>query len=274
MKMNKTNLKLQNLKRKLKNMNSALIAFSGGVDSTFLLRVAYDVLGNNVIAVTAKSETYPKSELKEAIRLAKKIGVKHVIIDSEETDIKGFKDNTIDRCYYCKKELFSKLKDIAKKNRIKYVLDASNYDDINDFRPGMEAAEELKIKSPLKESRLTKDDIRLLSKNIGLDTWNKPSFACLASRFPYGNKITKEKLRIIEKAESYLRKLGVNQLRVRHHNKIARIEVGKKDFSLFLKNSDKINNQLKKFGFDYVTLDLKGYRTGSMNEVIWKKKTW
>ncbi len=270
--MNDLKIKLQNLKRILKDMNQVLIAFSGGVDSTFLLKVAHNVLGNNVIAVTASSETYPKSELKEAKRLAKKIGVRHIIIDSEETNIKEFKNNPTNRCYYCKKELFSKLREIAKKNGIKYILDASNYDDINDFRPGMKAAEELNVKSPLKEARLTKNEIRLLSKNVGLDTWNKPSFACLASRFPYGNKITKEKLMVIDKAESYLRKLGIGQLRIRYHNNIARIEVDKKDFSVLLKNSDKINNQLKKSGFDYITLDLGGYRTGSMNEILWKKK--
>lgn len=271
--MNKSNLKLQILKKRLQRMKSAVVAFSGGVDSTFLLKIAHNILKDNVIAVTATSKTYPKSELKEAKRLAKKIGVKHIIIESEETDIKGFKDNTIDRCYYCKKELFCKLKNIAEKKGIKYVLDASNYDDIDDFRPGMKAAEELSVRSPLKEARLTKDEIRSISKDEKLDTWNKPSFACLASRFPYGNKITKEKLSVIDKAESYLRKIGIGQLRIRHHNNIARIEVEKKDFSLLLENSEKINDHLKALGFDYITMDLKGYRTGSMNEVLWKKKT-
>lgn len=266
--MNTIDIKSQRLNKLIKGMKSVLIACSGGVDSTFLVKVAYGVLGKNAIAVTAKSETYPKSELKEAIRLSKKIGIKHIIIESEETDIKGFKENSINRCYYCKKELFSKLKDIARKNGIKYVLDASNYDDIKDYRPGMIAAKELKVRSPLKEVKLTKKDIRVLSKNIGLETWDKPSFACLASRFPYHDKITKEKLKIIDRAENYLKKMGIKQLRVRYHRDIARIEVEKDDFSLLLKNSYKITNQLKKLGFNYITLDLQGYRTGSMNEVL------
>lgn len=266
--MDKSNFKLKELKTILRDMNSVLVAYSGGVDSTFLLKVACDILGEGVIAVTARSSTYPKIELKEAKRLAKIIGARHIIIESEETEIDGFKENPVDRCYYCKRELFSRLRDIADKNKIKYVLDASNYDDLNDFRPGMKAAKELRIESPLKKARLTKSEIRYFSKVLGLDTWNKPSFACLASRFPYGSKITKQKLGIIEKAENYLRELGLSQFRVRHHDNIARIEVEPKDFELVIEKSMKINEYLKKLGFKYIALDLGGYRTGAMNEVL------
>lgn len=262
------NKKLNKLKNILENMDSALIAYSGGVDSTFLLKIAHNTLGNKVIAVTARSLTYPKEELKEAKRLAKLIGVRHTIISSEETKNKNFKNNHKNRCYYCKKELFSKLKDIAKKEKMNYVLDASNYDDGKDFRPGMKAINELNIKSPLKDAKLTKQNIRFLSKKLKLTTWNKPSFACLATRFPYGDKITNKKLIIVNKAENYLKKLGIKQLRIRHHNAIARIEVNKKDFSLLLKNPDNIIKKFKKLGFSYITLDLEGYRTGSMNEVL------
>jgi uncharacterized protein len=260
--------KLENLNRKLKKMGSVVIAFSGGVDSSFLVKVAYDLLGEKVVAVTATSSTYPKAELQEAERIAKLIGVRHMVIDSEETEIDNFKLNPTNRCYYCKKELFSKLKDIAKRENINYVLDGTNYDDLDDFRPGMQAVKELDIISPLKEVKLTKKDIRDLSEEMNLDTWDKPAFACLASRFPYGTEITKEKLDRIDKAENVLRNLGLKQLRVRYHDKIARIEVSKKDIRLLLKHSEEVIKELKKLGFTYITLDLEGYRTGSLNEVL------
>jgi uncharacterized protein len=260
--------KLENLNKKLKKMGSVVIAFSGGVDSSFLVKVAYDLLGEKVVAVTATSSTYPKAELQEAERIAKLIGVRHIVIDSEETEIDNFKRNPTNRCYYCKKELFSKLKDIAKRENFNYVLDGTNYDDLDDFRPGMQAVKELDIVSPLKEVKLTKKDIRDLSEEMNLDTWDKPAFACLASRFPYGTEITKEKLDRIDKAENVLRNLGLKQLRVRYHDKIARIEVNKKDIRLLLKHSDEIIKELKKLGFTYITLDLEGYRTGSLNEVL------
>lgn len=259
---------MNRLKKILKNMDSVLVAYSGGVDSSFLLKLSKDVLDSRVIAVTAASETYPKSELKNAIKTAKKLRARHLVINTSELEINNFKDNPVDRCYYCKKELFSKLLEIAKKNKMNYVLDASNYDDLKDRRPGAKAAEELGIRSPLKEARLTKSDIRFFSKRLGLDTWNKPSSACLASRFPYGSRITKQKLNTVGRAEDYLRNLGLSQLRVRHHGNIARIEVEQTDFLLAVKNSSKINNQFKKFGFRYAALDLGGYRTGSMNEVL------
>lgn len=266
--------KFQLLKDNIKKRGSAAIAFSGGVDSTFLVKIAHEVLGDNVIAVTATSSTYPERELKEAIKYAKDVGVKHLIISSEELDIEGFASNPKNRCYYCKKELFSKIKEVAKENNIKYVFDGSNIDDDGDYRPGMQAARELEVISPLKEANLTKDDIRELSKELGLKTWNKPSFACLSSRFPYGTKITIPKLKMVEEAEQLLLDIGLKQVRVRHHGEIARIEVSPEErikfFDVLL--MDKIGEKFKKIGFSYVTLDILGYRTGSMNEVLTEKE--
>ena len=266
--MQEPTIKMENLKDKLRRMGRVVIAFSGGVDSTFLVKVAYEVLGKNVIAVTAASSTYPKTELEEAKRLARLIGVRHIIVNSEETEVENFKRNPPNRCYYCKKELFSRLKEIAKKEKINYVLDGTNYDDLTDFRPGMKALRELNIISPLKDVKLTKEDIRNLSKLMNLDTWDKPACACLASRFPYGIRITKERLDRVEKAENVIRNLGIRQLRVRYHNEIARIEVNKKDMQLLLEHSDSIVKKFKELGFIYVTLDMEGYRTGSLNEVL------
>ncbi|MEA5009420.1 ATP-dependent sacrificial sulfur transferase LarE [Clostridium tyrobutyricum] len=262
--------KLDTLKENIKKMQSAAIAFSGGVDSTFLLKVAHDVLGDNVIAITATSSTYPKRELDEARKYAKSMGVKHIIIESEELDIEGYAKNPVNRCYYCKKELFSKLRNIAKENDINYVLDGSNLDDTGDYRPGMEAAKELGIVSPLKEAKLTKDDIRTFSREMDLPTWNKPSFACLSSRFPYGNKITSKKLKMVEDAEQFLLDLGFRQVRVRCHDTIARIEVAPEERSEFFDLSlmDKVGNKFREIGFTYVTLDILGYKTGSMNAVL------
>lgn len=270
MRMADTAKKLKALEKKLKGMKSVLIAFSGGVDSTFLLKVAHDVLGENAIAVTAASETYTKSELNDAKRFAGRIGAKHIIIKTSELNIKGFSENTAERCYLCKKELFSKLSGIAKANRINFVLDASNFDDLKDYRPGMKAAKELSIRSPLVEAKLTKQDIRLLSKKMTLPTWNKPSMACLSSRFPYGSEINVKKLGMVEKAEKILKQIGLKQVRVRHHNEIARIETSAQEMKLLLnpKFQGRIIRGFKKLGFTYITLDLQGYRSGSMNEVL------
>ena len=262
--------KYQLLKDNIKKRGSAAIAYSGGVDSNFLVKVTHDVLGENMIAITATSSTYPERELKEAIAYAKDMGVKHLIISSEELDIEGFASNPTNRCYYCKKELFSKIKEIAKENGVNYVFDGSNVDDEGDYRPGMQAAKELEVISPIKEAGLTKEDVRTLSKELGLPTWDKPAFACLSSRFPYGNKITAPKLKMVEEAEQFLLDMGIRQLRVRHHGEIARIEVSPNERMKFfdLETMDKIGEKFKEIGFTYVTLDMLGYRTGSMNEVL------
>jgi uncharacterized protein len=262
--------KFQLLKDNMKKRGSAAIAFSGGVDSTFLVKVAQVVLGDKLIAVTATSSTYPERELKEAIKYAEDMGVKHLIISSEELEIEGFASNPKNRCYYCKKELFTKIKDVAKEHGVEYVFDGSNFDDTGDYRPGMQAARELEVVSPLKEAQLTKADIRELSKELGLPTWNKPSFACLSSRFPYGKKITIPKLKMVEEAEQFLLDMGLRQVRVRHHGEIARIEVSPEERVKFfdVEVMDKIGDKFKKIGFAYVTLDILGYRTGSMNEVL------
>ena len=260
--------KYELLKDIIEKKESAAIAFSGGVDSTFLLRVAKEVLGDRLIAVTATSSTYPERELKEAIKYSEDIGVKHIIISSEELEIEGFASNPKNRCYYCKKELYTKINNIASANGVGYVFDGSNLDDTGDYRPGMQAAKELDVVSPLKEAGLTKNDIRDLSKELGLPTWNKPSFACLSSRFPYGNKITLPKLNMVDKAEQFLLDMGITQVRVRHHGEIARIEVEPSERENFfdIEVMNRIGNELKKIGFTYVTLDVLGYRTGSMNE--------
>ena len=252
-------------------MESAVIGFSGGVDSTFLLKVSADILGDGVLAVIGKSETYPTREYEEALLLAEEIGATVHVVRTEETDVLKFQQNPPDRCYYCKTELFSKLKAIAEEQGFRWIADGTNADDVGDFRPGMKAVNEKGVRSPLLEAGLTKQEIRELSRYLKLPTWDKPSFACLSSRFPYGYGITKENLMKIDQAETLLRDLGFRYFRVRHHDdKTARIEVGKEEIKQLIDDGvrEKIVYQLKKLGFTYVTLDLQGYRTGSMNEVL------
>ena len=262
--------KLSKLKAIVSELESVVVAFSGGVDSTLVTKVCYDVLRDNSMAVTARSETYPDFEFKEAQKLAKEIGIKHLVIDTSELAIEGFANNPPERCYFCKTELFGKLKDIAKEQGFLNVADGANLDDTQEFRPGLQASKELNVRSPLKEAGLAKKDIREVSKMLNLPNWNKPAYACLSSRFPYGQSITEEKLSMVSEAEKYLRGLGLVQFRVRHHETIARIEVLPDDINI-LTNSparEELTAKFKEIGFTYVTLDLAGYRSGSMNEVL------
>ncbi|MFH2012681.1 MAG: ATP-dependent sacrificial sulfur transferase LarE [Pseudomonadota bacterium] len=260
--------KFRSLKEIIRDIGSVLVAFSGGVDSTFLLKVAHDELRDKVLALTGVSATYPEHEFDDAKRLTSEIGVRHLIVPTKEMDMPDFYNNTRRRCYYCKKELFGICKEKAKDFQLAWVADGTNYADREDFRPGMEAAREAGIRSPLLEAMLTKDEIRQLSKNLNLSIWDKPSFACLSSRFPYGTMITHKLLNRIDGCERFLRDMGFKQFRVRYHKEIARIEVDLKDIPRFCDANTtlKIVNKFKEFGFAYVTLDLEGYKTGKMNE--------
>jgi pyridinium-3,5-biscarboxylic acid mononucleotide sulfurtransferase len=260
--------KLQLLISRLKEYKSAVIAFSGGVDSTFLARIAKDVFGDNLLLITATSSTYPFYELDEAKSLAAMLGIKHKIIVSEEIDIPGYADNPPDRCYYCKSELFGKIKYISSNEGFEVIFDGSNADDLKDFRPGMKAKQEKGVISPLSDSGFTKDDIRHFSSELKLPTASKQSYACLASRFPYGEKITKVKLDRLALAEFEVRKLGFSQFRIRSHENLARLEFIPEEMDKAWEIKDKLTDICKNSGFTFVTIDLKGYRTGSMNEVL------
>lgn len=266
--------KLEKLKIILLDLKSVAVAYSGGVDSTFLLKIAKDVLGEKIVAVTCRAAVNPESEFEEARIYAEKINVKYIVFDVDVFKIEEFKNNLKDRCYYCKHRIFSNIKEIAKKSGVEYVVDGSIVDDEGDFRPGMNALKELFVKSPLKEAGFTKNDIRQISKEMDIPTWNKQSYACLASRIPYGNEITLEKLKMIQKAEELLMNMGFKQLRVRHHGNIARIEVASEERVKFFNTEimDKIGIEFKKLGFTYTALELLGYRTGSMNEVLSEKE--
>lgn len=260
--------KLEKLKTILRDLESVVIGYSGGVDSTFLAKVATDVLGDKALSVAAISETYPRHEREEAVEFAHTLGLHYESVETTELDNPNYRENNPDRCYHCKRELVSSLKRIAEERGFRAVVFGTNLDDLGDYRPGQKAAKEGGACNPLVDAGMTKDDIRILSQRLNIPTWNKPSFACLASRLPYGEGITKEKLEKVDRAEQVLREHRFRQFRVRHHENLARIEVTPDEMQRLLDLRDEIVKRLREIGYNYVAMDLMGYRTGSMNEIL------
>ena len=260
--------KLHDLTHRLKSLESLAVAFSGGADSAFLLKVARDVLGKNILAVTVRSAFFPEREFAAAAEFARLRRIPHRVVLANAWDIDGFSENPPDRCYLCKRALFSKIAAVASESRLMHVADGSNLDDLDDHRPGARAALELGIVSPLQDVGMSKQDIRVLSREMNLPTWDKPADACLATRIPCGQRITPEKLLAVERAEQLLLDAGFRQVRVRHHGDTARIEVAAEERTAFFQGDlmEKVYEEFRKLGFTYTALDLRGYRTGSMNE--------
>jgi len=258
--------KYEELIEQIKKLDSAIVAFSGGVDSALVLKIAFDVLGKKVIAVTADSPSLPRRELEETKKIADCIGARHLIINTEETNNKNYLKNPSHRCYYCKTELYSKLKEISKQSGIKNILNGTNFDDLGDYRPGLKAADEHKIISPLKDAGLTKNDVRELAKYLHLKVWDKPSSPCLSSRVPYGKEITLKKLRMVEDAENFLKDLGIKELRVRHFGNTARIEVKEEDKIVINQNFEPINKKFNDIGFKDIILS--NFKSGNLNLML------
>lgn len=260
--------KYARLQALLREMGAVVIGLSGGVDSTLLVKVAHAVLGERCIAVIGKSEAFPEGEIEEALSLAQQIGVRVRLMPTHELQNPLFQVNRADRCYHCKTELYSVLRRVADEEGIPWIADGAHADDLGDYRPGMRAAQERGVRAPLLEAGFTKADIRALAQHLGLPIWDKPSFACLSSRFPYGTVITRDLLQKVDRAERYLRALGLRQVRVRHHDTIVRIEVEPRDFEVVLQHAPAIVAHMKSLGYLYVALDLEGYRSGKMNDAL------